>query len=93
MIDHLSPLAHDIIRAAAYDKLVVADGTPAKAHELLDRVIPDQLGTVSQKSVSQGCAMLAGLWLWHDALEESHKISQSLDSPTGSFWHATMHCA
>jgi hypothetical protein len=35
--------------------------------------------------------MLAGLWLWHDALEESHAISQSLATPAGSFWHAIMH--
>ena len=27
--------------------------------------------------------MLAGLWLWHDALEESHTISQGLPDSTG----------
>src|SRR5947207_15523927 len=36
-------------------------------------------------------AMLAGLWLWHDWLDESHTLSQSLVSATGSFWHAIMH--
>jgi hypothetical protein len=35
--------------------------------------------------------MLAGLWLWHDCLDESHAISQRIASPTGSFWHAIMH--
>ncbi len=35
--------------------------------------------------------MLAGLWLWHDWLDESHQISQNLHSATGSFWHAIMH--
>jgi hypothetical protein len=36
-------------------------------------------------------AILAGLWLYHDWLDESHTISQSLHSPTGSLWHAIMH--
>jgi hypothetical protein len=34
---------------------------------------------------------VAGVWLLHDCLEESHTISQGIDTPTGSFWHAIMH--
>jgi hypothetical protein len=33
----------------------------------------------------------AGLWLLFDYLDESHSISQSLETPEGSFWHAVMH--
>jgi hypothetical protein len=76
MIDQLSQLAHDIVKAATYDKLVVSDGTPAKAHELLDNVTAVQLLSVPIKSAGQGYAMMAGLWLWHDALDEAHKIAQ-----------------
>jgi hypothetical protein len=36
-------------------------------------------------------ACLAGLWLYHDFLDESHAISQELDTKEGSFWHAIMH--
>ena len=36
-------------------------------------------------------ACLAGLWLMYDHLDESHTISQSIDTPTGSYWHAIMH--
>jgi hypothetical protein len=36
-------------------------------------------------------ACLAGLWLYHDFLEESHQISQELPSPTGAYWHGLMH--
>jgi hypothetical protein len=43
------------------------------------------------KSRAAAEAMLAGLWLWHDALEESHAISQGLSDATGSYWHAIMH--
>jgi hypothetical protein len=34
---------------------------------------------------------LAGVWLLHDFLDESHMISQSIETPSGSYWHAIMH--
>ncbi len=34
---------------------------------------------------------LAGLWLWHDFLDESHTMSQSIDTTSGSYWHGIMH--
>jgi hypothetical protein len=66
---------------AAYEKLVVTGGTPKLARELMGGIAPGELSE----------AMLAGLWLWHDGLEESHRISQNLHDATGSFWHAIMH--
>jgi hypothetical protein len=36
-------------------------------------------------------ACRAGLWLYHNFLDEAHTISQELHSPTGSYWHALMH--
>jgi hypothetical protein len=36
-------------------------------------------------------ASLAGLWLYHNYLDESHRISQEIDTPTGSYWHGLMH--
>jgi hypothetical protein len=36
-------------------------------------------------------ACLSGLWLLHDFLDESHKISQDLESTTGCYWHGIMH--
>jgi hypothetical protein len=36
-------------------------------------------------------AALAGLWLRYDFLDESHGISQNIDTSTGSFWHGIMH--
>ncbi len=36
-------------------------------------------------------ACLAGLWLYHDFLDESHTLSQDIDTPTGSYWHAILH--
>ena len=34
---------------------------------------------------------LAGVWLLHDFLDASHKLSQNIDTPSGSFWHGIMH--
>ncbi len=36
-------------------------------------------------------ACFAGIWLYHDFLEESHQISQSIATTTGSYWHGIMH--
>lgn len=36
-------------------------------------------------------ACLAGLWLRFDFLDESHRISQELETATGSYWHGIMH--
>jgi hypothetical protein len=36
-------------------------------------------------------ACLSAIWLRHDYLDESHRISQSIDTPTGSYWHGIMH--
>jgi hypothetical protein len=34
---------------------------------------------------------ISGAWLLHDNLDESHKISQEIETPSGSFWHGIMH--
>jgi len=36
-------------------------------------------------------ACLAGLWLYHDFLDESHTISQSIETTSGSYWHGLLH--
>jgi len=39
--------------------------------------------------MATGC--LAGLWLYHDFLDESHKASQGIDTTTGAYWHGIVH--
>ncbi|HVK13287.1 MAG TPA: hypothetical protein VM597_31325, partial [Gemmataceae bacterium] len=43
---------------------------------------------VRDRETARAC--LAGLWLYHDFLDESHAISQDLPSAEGSFWHTRM---
>jgi hypothetical protein len=34
---------------------------------------------------------VSAVWQLHDYLDESHTISQGIDTPSGSFWHGIMH--
>ena len=92
--DPLSALARQILAldvGSAYTRLVVSgDGNPA-ARELLESATPENLLAAFPASRPDASAMLGGLWLWHDWLDASHRISQANDSPTGSYWHAIMH--
>ena len=53
----------------------------------LDRIFPDQ--AIRDRSMAQG--VLAGLYLLADDLDASHEFSQSIHTPTGSYWHGIMH--
>jgi hypothetical protein len=43
----------------------------------------------AERDLSPACQ--AGLWLAFDFLDESHAISQELETAEGSYWHAIMH--
>jgi hypothetical protein len=45
--------------------------------------------TVHDEDMARAC--LAGLWLYHDFLDESHCISQEIETPSGSYWHGLLH--
>jgi len=68
-------------------------GTPNRsAHDRLAKLDPDSMFTLSStrdRDMAQGC--IAGLWLLHNCLDQSHSISQEILTPTGSYWHALMH--
>jgi hypothetical protein len=36
-------------------------------------------------------AALSGLWLYFSCLDESHRVSQEIHTPEGSFWHGILH--
>jgi hypothetical protein len=44
---------------------------------------------IADRDMAKCC--LAGVWLVHDFLDESHTISQEIDTTSGSFWHGIMH--
>lgn len=68
-------------------------GRPVEAHRrTLANLTIEQLcdGSPVRDAAAARCC-LAGLWLWNDFLEESHRISQGIDTPEGSYWHGIMH--
>ena len=85
--DPVSQAAHDLIQLGAYTSLVVEEGTSSKAAQLLQSVEPASLLSVPIVSMAHAQAALSGLWLWFDALHESHEISQK--SPAGLQQSAT----
>src|SRR4051812_10620301 len=92
--DALSATAHDILKlnsTAAYTALVVQGEGNRQAAEVLRSITPEVLFTKPVVSRPDAEALLSGLWLWHDWLDSSHTLSQSIHTPTGSFWHAIMH--
>ena len=68
-------------------------GRPNQAvFPLLKKLTVDQAFTPNQvQNHAQAQACLAGLWLYHDFLDESHRISQDLPGSEGSYWHGLVH--
>src|SRR5258706_16358356 len=92
--DDLSPFARQVLGlniTDGYRRLVARGGGNDEAKKLLANATSKQMLAGNLRNQDDADAMLAGLWLWHDWLDESHQISQSLHSATGSFWHAIMH--
>lgn len=93
-LDVLSVSAATILRQGppgGYRRLIVTSPGSSKDSALLSQLRPEQLLDVPVRDPDDAKAMLAGLWLWFDRLEESHRISQDIASPAGSYWHAILH--
>lgn len=92
--DKLTQAASDLLTLEsenAYRKLVVSGPGNAAARALLERLTPQQILTTPIDDPDEAKGLLAGLWLWHDWLEQSHALSQEVETATGSFWHAILH--
>jgi hypothetical protein len=92
--DGLSQAAKDVLELDAgkvyIDLVVTGDGNPA-ARPLLAGLTPANVLDGPVVNDDAAAAVLCGSWLWQDWIHESHDISQSIESPTGSLWHAVMH--
>lgn len=92
--DPLSNLARTILRddaASAYTALVPRQTGSADAGQKLAAMSPADCFSGRIGSADDAASVLSGLWLWQDYLDESHHVSQQIQSATGSFWHAIMH--
>ena len=95
--DKLSEPARNLLlgQSSAYQRLVVSgtDGVDAEHRRQVEALAAGGLLARPAASREHGEALLAGWWLWHDFLDESHVISQRIESQTGSFWHARLQSA
>ncbi len=87
----LAPLLPELIDPSRLMDL--GPGTPHTAvRDNLSLFKADALAGPKQPTdMSMARACLAGLWLLHDFLHESHEISQEISTTTGSYWHAILH--
>ena len=44
---------------------------------------------IADRNMAEAC--LAGLCLMYDCVDESHNISQSIETPNGCYWHGILH--
>lgn len=87
----LSPAAAQL--CAPRRLLALGPGPPNEAvfpalRSLRAETLFDQRPVVD-RAAAQAC--LAALWLYHDFFDESHAISQEIDTPEGSYWHGILH--
>lgn len=61
-------------------------------YPLLESLTTVSLGQAQSDAARLGLqCCLAALWLRHDFLSESHRLSQDINTPDGSYWHGIMH--
>ncbi|HMB95262.1 MAG TPA: hypothetical protein VKK61_04410 [Tepidisphaeraceae bacterium] len=95
-VDSLSSIGRQLLRLDAehaYLRLVVDSPGNLAAKSMLESLSAGDLidGPIPIINRSDAQGVMAGLWLRHDWLEESHRISQQLETSSGSMWHAIMH--
>ena len=70
---------------AMADLVVPMTGHARREHvELAERAIGNPV-------IAARPTLVAAVWLYVDELDRSHRVSQSIEDPTGSYWHGIMH--
>lgn len=84
------PLVEDLLRDERLPELGPGKSNKAARRALHALSVATLFpGGVRDRLMAQAC--IAGMWLHHDFLDESHAISQENHTPTGSYWHGIMH--
>lgn len=93
LTDSLQPILAPLFEALPLDEAMSRLVGPANDRGSADHRNLVQLVEVAAASpeLQAHPAVVAGLWLYIDELDRSHSVSQDIETPTGSFWHAIMH--
>ena len=67
-------------------------GTPkAEFEQRIAKTAPETVRGSAIVSLGNADCCLAGIWLWNGFLDQSHELSQNVDTPEGNWWHGIMH--
>ena len=91
---HLAQYPAGVARLIAEPRLnELGPGQPNRAVEVeFRRLSPANLcGDRPMVDPQMATACLAGLWLYHDYLDESHRLSQDGEDVSFRYWHGIMH--
>jgi hypothetical protein len=91
MTDTYPPLIAELLAIPHPTALGAGSPNPTAGDRLRGLDAVTLFAPVPIRDADMAAACIAGLWLRFDFLDESHKLSQEIETPTGSFWHAIMH--
>lgn len=86
-----SPAITELLREKRLPPLDGGQPNRAVRAALEKMTIAEAFAPQAIRDEGMASACLAGLWLYHDYLDESHTLSQALHTSTGSYWHGLMH--
>ena len=69
----------------------VGDPSMDQESRLRDLTIERAFAGQNLRDANHAACCISAAWLWHDFLDQSHQISQQIETSSGSFWHAIMH--
>lgn len=85
------PVFGDLLRSALV--MPLGPGRPITQHIVGLRAMTVE-GAFDGHTIANGdmaLSCISAVWLYHNYLDESHEISQSIDTPTGALLHGIMH--
>jgi hypothetical protein len=88
----VADIAAELARRPRKPPLVPHEVYSDELRERLSAVQPETM--FAEEAIVQprdAIAVLTGLHLWNDALQDSHRLAQGIETPTGSYWHGIMH--
>jgi hypothetical protein len=93
---HLGPLFEALPLDRAMPQLVPASDNRIGAElgsEQYEHPLADAYKAAAHvcENLNDHPTLQAAIWLYVDDLERSHRISQTLETPAGAFWHGIMH--
>jgi hypothetical protein len=94
-MSHFDPKAFGPL-ATLFDAPGLGELGPGRPNEAarpqLSTLTPEMLcggRKIADRNMARSC--LAALWLAHNFLDESHAISQEIETVEGSYWHGILH--